>query len=41
MALEDIPPIQRDVFKWRMDQAVRNAAKAGEESVFPINQDMS
>jgi hypothetical protein len=30
MEREDIPSIREDVFKWRMDQAIRNAAKAGE-----------
>jgi hypothetical protein len=30
MEREDIPNIREDVFKWRMDQAIRNAAKAGE-----------
>ncbi|KAF2028939.1 hypothetical protein EK21DRAFT_68666 [Setomelanomma holmii] len=29
MAEEEIPNIAQDVFKWRMDQAIRNAVKAG------------
>jgi hypothetical protein len=30
---EEIPHAQEDVFKWRMDQAFRNAVKAGEVSL--------
>jgi hypothetical protein len=26
---EGIPHVREDVFRWRMDQAIRNAAKAG------------
>ena len=30
LAEEGVPPVAQDVFRWRMDQALRYAAKHGE-----------